>query len=211
MTTDKKLSEVLKGYDSRFLGVFLYDEIALLDPRKLVDRVLVLNYITKDESAQGRIGHFVTLDFRRNLVKGGDDWTGPYLFDPYGLPPDMPRNIMGLPNNYNVTNLFDKYKRMTGQDFRRNTRDFQSWNRWDSTCGIYSALYVQNPDYKTNPIFFGGQNRSAIDHRLMRIFSKLELLGDPFRNVKRGSVREELKFLSSIHKPSNVHHLILSL
>ena len=211
MTTNQKLTEVLKGFDPRFLGVFLYDQLELLDPRKLRDRVLILNYVTTDEVKEGRVGHFVALDFRKDLVKGPDGWTGPYYFGSYGLAPDVPRNYMNLPNTGNVTKLFKKYYDLYGETPQINTRDFQTWHRWDSLCGVYSAMYVQNPNFKTNPIFYGSQNRNILDHRLIHIFDRLELLGDPFTMVKKDSVRSELRFLAQRHNPVNAHHFLHSL
>lgn len=191
MTTDSKLTEILSN-EPKFFGVFTYDQLPTLDVRLLRDKVLIFNYITEQESQEGKIGHFSVLDFRDNTLKGSDAWVGNYYFGPYGFKPDEARNIMGLPNPKNVNNLLNK---MEGP-WKYNTIDFQSREPWDSTCGVYSAIYVKNPNFQTNPIFFGGQSRSSLDHKLVHLFDRLKVLGPTSDQVDLKDSRKVIKYLA---------------
>ena len=203
MTSDFKLSEILQSWEPRFLGVFLYDQLDKLDVHRLRDRVLILNYITTKEASEGRVGHFVVLDFRFNLVKN-NGWENAYYFDPYGLLPDEPRNIMGLPNKHFVSKILDKYYKLFHIPWKANTKDFQAWKKWDNLCGIYASLYVENPNFETNPIFSLDVDRADIDYKLKHIFEKLKVLGEPFQNINIKDTREVIRTLAKRHNVLNV-------
>lgn len=170
MTNNYKLQEILKN-EPKFKGVYDYDKLATLPLYN--DGVFVVNYITRKEALNGAVGHYVVVDLRKHIVKG-DGTVRAYYFDPYGLSkPDEARDILGLPN----LGLLTQYLSRIPGGYDANTKDFQAEKPWDSLCGVYSALYIKNPNFHTNPIFMPGTNRVKLDHKLQTLFNHLDVLG----------------------------------
>lgn len=145
MTTAFTIDKLLKN-EKKFTGVYLYDQINSI--KKLLDEVIIINYITTKEAQEGKIGHYVVLDNRYNQKKN-NNYKGLYFFDPYGFPPDIPRILMNFQNTNNIKNLINR----TASQYEYNTYEFQILAPWDKLCGIYSTLFVINPNFKTNKIF----------------------------------------------------------
>jgi hypothetical protein len=181
MTTNQKLQDILKNVD-RFKGVYLYDQLDLIP--HLEDGCIIVNYVTQEEVQDGKIGHYVVIDNRQNLEKN-DDWLGCMFFDPYGLPPDFPRVIMNLPNTKNISRFLRRILlHGSVKDAKRhlkiNHHDFQVEQPWDNLCGVYSALFVENPNFDTNPIFYTRESRIKLDHDLEHLYRELHVLGNPY-------------------------------
>ncbi len=171
MTQDIQIEKALRDY-KRFKGVFLYDEINDID--WLRNEVIIINYITREEAKKGEVGHFVALDNRYNTIKN-NGYTGLFLFDPYGLPPDEPRDIMRLPNTGNITRLIERTASNNSYcSWKYNDIEFQALRPWDDLCGVYSTLYVVEPNFTINPVFNKhDKNRIVMDKKLHKIFHAL--------------------------------------
>jgi hypothetical protein len=167
MTTVKAIEEVLKD-EPKFSGVFLYDQINKI--KRLYDECIIINYITTEEAERGLVGHYVCAD-NRDTTKG-DNQQGLYFFDSFGLEPDVPRSIMGLPDTHNIEQLLFR----TNVNWNYNEKQYQVLAPWDELCGIYSTSYVMNPNFETNPIFKDHPNRRLEDERLMKLFTKLKFV-----------------------------------
>lgn len=204
MTTNKKIENILRDEES-FLGVFMYDQLDKIDV--LSDAVFIVNYVTQAESDAGKIGHYVVVDYRESIIKG-QGWPYNFYFDPYGFKPDEPRVLMGLPNTNNITKFISKIRSVstTGQQtlsagyatWDYNSFDFQLEKPWDSLCGVYSILYVKEPDFKSNPIFYLRENNKHLnlDRDLETIFTELRVLGDPFTRINIKKVNQVLGVLT---------------
>jgi hypothetical protein len=169
MTKDFSIDQVLQD-KYRFKGVFLYDQINDID--ELYNQCIIINYITLQEGKEGKVGHFVVLDARLNLKKG-DNYKDLYYFDPYGLRPDIGRKYLNLPEGDNITRLI---MRTNLKNNTYNHKEFQVLQPYDNLCGVYSCLYVHNPNFRTNPIFdirIPYKYRSNLDYYLMALFEKL--------------------------------------
>lgn len=184
MTTNNKLTEILKVVP-RFQGVYLYDQLDKIP--HLQNGVIVINYVTSQEVLLGKVGHYVVVDNRQGLLKN-DGWTGTYFFDPYGFGADVPRNIMGLPNTGNINRFLNRIQ-PNKHLIKSNDFDWQSEKPWDSLCGVYSALFTLNPNYRTNPVFYNRVDRQPLDHKLEQLFRELDVLGSPFHQIKRDSTK----------------------
>lgn len=189
MTSDTQINEVLKNVKN-FKGVYLYDELNDID--QLRDEAIVINYVTQEESEKGIVGHFVVLD-NRNIKKGNSS-TDIYFFDPYGLYPDKPRNILGLPNTKNIIKLIER----TGGSWSYNTYDFQAWMKGDNLCGVYSTEYVINPDFSKNKIFNENISRRDIDKKLIKLFGSLQFVNHPSAKYSPSELNSLRQKLSSI-------------
>lgn len=188
MTTDLQIERVLKNIPN-FGGVYLYNQLENIN--KLSNQVIVINYVTEEESHAGKEGHFVVLD-NRNILKA-DNKNHMYFFDPYGFPPDEPRDIMKLPNTKNITNLIKR----TNVIWDYNNFDYQAWAKWDDLCGVYSSEYVVNPNFNTNPLFRQDTgSRVAIDKKLLKIYDSLGFVNHPFKKYtapQLNTIRLKLK------------------
>lgn len=184
MTTNSKIAEILKPVRG-FAGVYFYDE---LDNLHLRNQVIVLNYVTRQEAVDGKVGHYVVIDNREGLGKGDARWHGLYYFGPYGLPPDKPRDYLHLPNTGNVKRFLDR----TSSMWKMNTRDFQVEQPWDNLCGIWSMIYVRGPDFKTNLYMDKDINRTDLDEDLKTVFTQLKVLGTGYLS----NVNQARKLLS---------------
>ena len=199
MTTNQKISELLNDAD-RFKGVYLYDELEQIS--NLNDGVIVINYVTRKEADKGIMGHYVVFDNRQGKIKN-DNWPSSMFFDPYGIPPDVPRAMMNLPNTQNISKfirriLKDENAHAKGTVMLKiNDQDFQSKKPWDDLCGVYSVLFVKNPNYQTNEIFSTGESRPQLDQKLEHLFRSLHVLDDPLTRPKK-SAFEVINNLSSL-------------
>ena len=178
MTTNTKIDRELKGVD-RYKGIYLYDQLRSLPP--LVDGVIVINYVTTQEVMENIIGHYVVFDNRQNLIKGNGT-KGAFFFDPYGFPPDKPaRELLGLPNTYNITKFIDRSLEASNQfGYISNTEDFQVKKPWDELCGLYAVLYTTQPDFSKNAVFSIGTApgvRVKLDQNLERLYKSIGFLG----------------------------------
>lgn len=194
MTTNDKIGQVLNKRVKDFVGVFNYNDLDKL-PR-LSGKVFIVNYVTDQEAINGKVGHYCVIDLRKDKVKG-NHVPGNFFFDPYGLPPDVPRVILGLPNTLNVSRYLERvggggaaYNVVThnplassGSGVTVNRTDFQSVKPWDNLCGVYAMLYAENPDFNKNPVFSTSESRVRLDSELQHIFTKLNVLGNSY-NVK---------------------------
>lgn len=167
MTTLSQIMDVLRS-EPDFGGVFLYNQLKDIHPHKLHNKAIVINYVTDEESRDGKMGHWVVLS-NTNQIKGDDNWHGLYFFDPYGIPMDEARDIMGLPNTHEIQKLVRKLN----VSWKENDTDWQVLQPHDALCGVYSCAFVVNPNYKTNPIFNTHANRVVEDKKLSKIFEKL--------------------------------------
>lgn len=186
MTTNQKIERILKDVP-KFKGVYCYDEIN--DISHLNDGVIVINYVTVAEAQQGKIGHYVVFDNRQDQVKN-NGWLDSLFFDPYGFAPDMPRELLHLPNTQNISKFISRVLRNSNNTnskpkLKINNQDFQSKKPWDNLCGVYSCLYTINPNYETNPVFYTNELRVPLDHKLEQLFTELKVLGDPWNKLKR--------------------------
>lgn len=197
MTTNKKIENILSSIPE-FLGVFMYDQLDKIDV--LSDAVFIVNYVTQAESDAGKIGHYVVVDYRESIIKG-NGWPYNFYFDPYGFKPDEPRVLMGLPNTNNITKFINKIRSVSTTGYATwnyNSFDFQLEKPWDSLCGVYSILYVKEPDFKSNPIFYLRENNKHLnlDRDLETIFTELRVLGDPFTRINIKKVNQVLGVLT---------------
>lgn len=174
MTTNRKIAEILKTTD-RFGGVYFYDELDYIN--ELDNKVIVLNYVTRQEAIYGKVGHYVVIDNRIGLEKGQDNWQGCYYFGPYGIYPDKARHYLNLPNTGNVERFLN---RIAPSGWKVNTTDFQVKQPWDDLCGIWAMIYVRGPNFRTNPYFNKGINRTDLDQELKSIFTQLKVLGNGY-------------------------------
>lgn len=172
MTTNDKIGQVLNKRVKDFVGVFNYNDLDKL-PR-LSGKVFIVNYVTDQEAINGKVGHYCVIDLRKDKIKG-NHVPGNFFFDPYGLPPDVPRVILGLPNTMNVSRYLEKVG-----GFTVNRTDFQSVKPWDNLCGVYAMLYTENPDFNKNPVFSTSESRVRLDSELQHIFTKLNVLGSNY-------------------------------
>lgn len=197
MTTNKKIENILSSIPE-FLGVYMYDQLD--DINVLTDSVIIVNYVTQAESDAGKIGHYVVVDYRESIIKG-NNWPYNFYFDPYGFKPDEPRVLMGLPNTNNITKFINKIRSVSTTGYASwnyNSFDFQLEKPWDSLCGVYSILYVKEPDFKSNPIFYLRENNKHLnlDRDLETIFTELRVLGDPFSRINIKKVNQVLGVLT---------------
>lgn len=169
MTTNTKIETTLKSRVPNFAGVYNYEQLNSL--RNMRGNVFVVNYVTTEEAMEGRVGHYVVIDLRREIK--GPGVLGNFFFDPYALAPDFPRDILGLPNTGNVSRYLD---RVGGAQI--NKQDFQSVKPWDSLCGVYAMLYVVDPDFDKNSVFSTNESRVKLDADMEYLFHKLKVLGD---------------------------------
>lgn len=130
MTTAKELEQIL-GKRSDFGGVFLYDEIDKV--KNFENKTYIVNYITSKETAIE--GHYIVLDFRKPIT---------FYFDAYGLPPDKPRNMLGLPNPKTITNILNDHGKWSMNKF-----DWQDWAYKDGDCGQYCVIYIDEPNFNS--------------------------------------------------------------
>lgn len=165
MTTNLQIKDALRN-QPYFKGVYLYDQIDQIPT--LHNQSIIINYVTTQEAQEGKVGHFVVLSNTKQ-PKGRHNNFGLYFFDPYGLPPDEPRNILQLPNTGNISKLIQRI----GGGVEVNREDFQAWMKGDDLCGVYSTEFVINPNFNTNPLFKAGQNRIKLDKKLIEIYGKL--------------------------------------
>jgi hypothetical protein len=173
MTTDISIDKLMKNEKVKeWGGVWLYDQIDKI--QTMENQVIIINYVTTEESQEGKVGHFVVLDNRKGIIKGGDNWRELYYFDGYGLKPDEARDIMHLPNTRNISRLIERLNKPW--DF--NNKQFQVLMPNDELCGFYSSVYVLNPNFKTNPTFKTGQNRVNFDKREEKLMIKLGFIKD---------------------------------
>lgn len=176
MTTDIQISKLLKSEGVKnFKGVFLYDEIEkIYNP---AGNVYVINYVTTEESEEGKVGHFVVVDCREHIIKGHDGWTAGYFMDSYGFDLDEARDIMfpDKVNPHNIRKLFERSR----QAFTRNTFDYQTLAKFDSLCGYYSTVYVLNPNMNTNPAFNRQVNRLKYDKKSQELMRRLGFIRLP--------------------------------
>jgi hypothetical protein len=179
MTTSTKLNSMMMTIP-HYGGLYLYNQLKDLLISRIKDKFIVINYVTEQEAAVGKMGHWVVLD-DRIIAKGEKLYDGLYFFDSYGLKPDMPRDIMKLPNTHEISKLIDrlsnnyKYNRFKNSAmimlqplrFQYNTFDFQAWIQGDDTCGVYSFIYAENPNFLTNPVLNENDtNRALVDEKL---------------------------------------------
>lgn len=179
MTSDYKLNKLLQDTPG-YQGVYLYNQLDQALP--LTNGFIVVNYVTTNEASQGKVGHFVVIDNRRDLIKGNGETIGPYYFDGYGLVPDEAREYMGLDNPHYISKFLDK---ITKHHVPHNTHDFQSVQPWDSLCGVYSIVYGKNPNFKTN--YMLSPERTATDRQIQNIAQRLGVVGDKplsYRNAE---------------------------
>jgi hypothetical protein len=207
MTTNTKLNEILKNR-RKFLGVYLYDELDTIDV--FDDRCLIVNYVTRAESRLGHVGHYVCIDYRLDAIKGNGNHNY-FFFDPYGFAPDEPRKLMGLPNYNYITKFLNKQSQKTHvrKPWSHNATDFQVEQGWDNLCGVYSALYIMNPNFNTNPVFLAKGSRVSLDRDLQQLFDRLQVLGDPYVNLnprKTKNALETLEKLSNVRKLGLISH-----
>ena len=132
MSTAAQLNKIL-GHRKDYAGVFLYDQIG--DIKVFEKKAYIVNYITTQEITIE--GHYVVLDFR------GDQ---PYYFDAYGLPPDRPRDILGLPNPHIVSRILNNHG-----SWEYNKEDYQAWIQGDNDCGQYCTMFIIQPDLNKFP------------------------------------------------------------
>lgn len=152
MTTNLQISNELTK-DTSFFGVLFYDELDRIK-RIPVNKYLILNYVTKNESNSGKMGHFVVLDNRPGSKGSTIGWTGLYFFDSFGLMPDEARDIMQLPNTHNVERLLNRTNYLKWKyntiDFQKLTVTIDHKTESDDLCGFYSLSYVVNPYFPDN-------------------------------------------------------------
>lgn len=180
MTTSTKLNSMMLSIP-HYGGIYLYNQLKDIVISKIKHKFIVINYVTEQEAAVGTMGHWVVLDDRQMIPKGEKLYKGLYFFDSYGLAPDVPRDIMRLPNTHEIMQLIDrisnnyKYNRFKNATmilsqplrYQRNTYDFQAWIKGDDTCGVYSFIYAENPNYLTNKVLDENDtNREAVDEKL---------------------------------------------
>lgn len=164
MTTGKQILDVLKDVP-KFGGLYFYDQ--LNDIKALGDECIVINYVTTKEALDGVFGHYVALD-NRYMIKN-DSTVSLYYFDPYGLEPDIGRDIMRLPNTGNMMKLIQR----TSPVWKYNEHQYQVFSSFDLLCAVYSCLYVLDPNFKTNAVFYPGQDRYKLDWKMEKTFEKL--------------------------------------
>lgn len=191
MTTNLKIEKTLKDRVTDFAGVFNYNDLDNIHPYR--GKVLVVNYVTDQEAIDGKVGHYCVIDLRYGVIKG-DYVSGFYFFDAYGLPPDIPRQILQLPNTNNITRYLNRCGAINS--IKGNDRDFQSTKPWDNLCGVYAMLYTVNPNFNKNPVFSTSESRVRLDSDMEHIFNRLNVLGNSSEDYKSLEAFNQLRSMA---------------